>query len=157
MDLYQGEHMVSKRIALAVLVLAGVLAAPCARAQTTEGPEDPASSQTAVVSRTRKIATGYLRTLLVAQREYKKKNNAYATSLAALVGKGSFTRRMAQRDRGDYTVGFHSNGEEFSVELVPKVFDPEHPAYYMDESGVIRSEPDKIATASSPEAEETAR
>ena len=49
-----------------------------------------------------------MRTVLRAQKEYKKKNDHYATSLMALGHTGSFTRRMANPDRGDYTVGFKS-------------------------------------------------
>src|SRR6202167_3634336 len=52
-------------------------------------------------------ALAYMRTLLRAQREYKKRHDKYADSLAALAGTGSFTKRMAQTtDRGDYTASF---------------------------------------------------
>ena len=47
-----------------------------------------------------------MRTVLRAQKVYKKKNNKYATSLADLVHTGSFTKRMVNPDRGDYSVGF---------------------------------------------------
>jgi hypothetical protein len=92
---------------------------------------------------------GYIRTVLTAQRLYKKKHNAYATSLAGLVNTGSFTRRMTKTDRGDYEVAFHSHADGFSLALTPKQFDAAHRAFYSDETGVIRVEPDKPATSDS--------
>lgn len=113
--------------------------------QSTEESPSPARARLELIS------SGYLRTLWAAQREYQKKNGRYATSLAALVGQGSFTKRMAQPKRGEYTVRFHSDGTSYAAELVPAQFDPEHPAFYIDENGVVRSEQDKPATASSPQ------
>ena len=49
---------------------------------------------------------GYMRTVLRAQKIYQKKNDKFATSLADLVHTGSFTQRMVNPDRGDYSVGF---------------------------------------------------
>ena len=54
-------------------------------------------------------ALGYMRTVLRAQHDYKKRHNKYAESLEALAGTGSFTKRMAHAtDRGDYTATFLS-------------------------------------------------
>src|SRR5215467_10473693 len=54
-------------------------------------------------------ALGYMRVVVRAQKEYYKKHDKYANSLAALVGHGSFTKRMAETsERGDYSVGFRS-------------------------------------------------
>ena len=95
-------------------------------------------------------ALGYIHTVVTAQREYKKKHGEYARSLTALVGKGSFTRRMASPDRGDYTVKFGGNGAGYSLSLTPKTFDAEHRAFFASESGAIRVEADKAATSQSP-------
>ena len=95
-------------------------------------------------------AIGYARTILTAEREYKKKHGSYAKALAALVGNGSFTRRITTPDRGDYTAHFASNGETFSVSMVPKTFDPQHRAWFLNETGTVRMEPDKPANAQSP-------
>src|SRR5207237_4580425 len=65
-------------------------------------PGDPARSGSEAA------ALGYMRTVIRAQREYKKKNAKFAPSLNALVHTGSFTRRMTKTDRGDYTVSFQS-------------------------------------------------
>ena len=96
------------------------------------------------------VSVGYMRTVVNAQKNYKKKYGQYATSLAALVHSGSFTRRMANTDRGAYTVDFHGKPESYWLVLIPKQFDPDHRAFYVDETGKIRVEEDKPATAESP-------
>ena len=96
-------------------------------------------------------ALGYMRTVIDAQKVFKKKHTKYATSLPALINTGSFTRRMAKTDRGDYTVTFKApSTTHYSIELTPKVFDAEHRAFYVEENGVIKTEADKPATAQSP-------
>ncbi len=133
--------------AMSKLVLLAVIVSTLASAQTPYTPQfkgDPAHSSAEAG------ALGYMRTVLYAQRIYKKKHGDYATSLPELVGHGSFTRRMTHTDRGDYTVQFHGNGKEFSLSMVPKQFDAAHRAFYANETGTIRVEDDKPATASSP-------
>ena len=129
--------------------LALVLASSTLGAQSAYQPKfsgDPARSEPEAA------ALGYMRTVLRAQNQYKKKNGHYATSLAALIHTGSFTRRMATTDRGDYTVSFHATAknDKFSLALTPKQFDAEHRAFYADEDGVIRGEENQPATANSP-------
>ncbi len=64
---------------------------------------DPAHSDSEAV------ALGYMRVVIRAQKEYHKKYDKYAATLADLVGGArSFTKRMTQTDRGDYTVSFRS-------------------------------------------------
>lgn len=98
-------------------------------------------------------ALGYMRTVVSAQKVYKKKHNSYATSLMALVGSGSFTRRMAETKRGDYTVSFKAKAQGYALALTPVQFDANHRAFYVDETGVFRGEDSKPASASSPELE----
>jgi hypothetical protein len=131
-------------LAAAVLALS-LLAA----AQTTYTPQfkgDPAHSTAEAA------ALGYMRTVIYAQRVYYKKHAAYATSLAGLVGSSSFTRRMINTERGDYTVHFTSTntGKNFSLSMVPKQFDPAHRAFFADDTGTIRVENDQPATTMSP-------
>lgn len=95
-------------------------------------------------------ALGYMRTVVSAQKVYKSKHGNYAESLPALVGSGSFTRRMQQTDRGDYTVGFHPKPQGYWLAVTPKRYDPEHRAFFVDDTGVFRTEDDKPATSSSP-------
>lgn len=92
---------------------------------------------------------GYIRTVLNAQKLYKKKHGSYATTLPGLINTGSFTRRMTKTDRGDYYVSFHSHTDGFSLALTPKPFDAAHRAFYSDETNVIRAETDKPATQDS--------
>ncbi len=128
-------------------IAAVVLVAISALSQTGYTPQfkgDPAHSSAEAA------ALGYMRTAITAQKLYNRKHGDYATSLQSLVASGSFTRRMTKTDRGDYTVQFHSTGKEYSLAMTPKQFDPAHRAFFADETGVIRVEDDKPATASSP-------
>ncbi|HYN15819.1 MAG TPA: hypothetical protein VES66_08535 [Terriglobales bacterium] len=113
-------------------------------AQTGGQVATPARSQDETVT------LGYMRTVVYAQKDYKKRHSVYATSLAALVHSVSFTKRMANTDRGAYTVQFHGKPEAYSLALTPKQFGPDHRAFYVDETGKIRVEEDKPATAESP-------
>jgi len=135
--------MKTAAIVLALTLSMSVLAQVQAPAYTPKFAGDPAHSNAEAA------ALGYMRTVAYSQREYKKKHGAYAASLQALVGTHSFTRRMTSTDRGDYTVKFHSTGKEFSLSLVPKNFDAEHRAFYIDETGKIRAEDSKPATVNS--------
>ena len=110
---------------------------------TPKFPGDPAHSNAEAV------ALGYMRTLAVAEQLYKKKHGAYAGSLHDLIGHGSFTRRMTAAEQGDYTVKFRGTAKDWTLTMVPKTFDADHRAFYMDESGKIRAEADKPATATS--------
>jgi hypothetical protein len=134
--------------AIAALLLTGAL---LAAAQTDYQPKfkgDPAHSDSEAA------ALGYMRTVLRAQRQYKKKNDHFATSLMELVHTGSFTRRMVGADRGDYTVGFrpHKKKDEdgFELTLTPKQLDAQHRSFYAKEDGVIHGEEDKAAGENSP-------
>lgn len=97
-------------------------------------------------------ALGYLRTVLTAQKLYKRKHDSFAKSLPGLVHTGSFTQRMTKTDRGDYYVSFHSEGKGtgFSLAMTPKVYDAAHRAFFSDETGIIRVEGSKEATENSP-------
>src|SRR5690242_11448450 len=66
------------------------------------------------------IALGYMRTVLRAQRLYEKKNGKYAPTLMDLVHTGSFTRRMVDPHRGDYTVTFRSHKDGFEMTMTPQ-------------------------------------
>jgi hypothetical protein len=128
-------------------VILSLVLSVCAVAQTTFQPKfpgDPAKSDS------EEVALGWLRTVMRSQRRYNKNMHRYAPSLAALVGHASFTRRMANPDRGDYTAIFHGKKDGYSVTMVPKQFAPDRRSFYVDDDGKIRVEEDKPATASSP-------
>ena len=138
--------MVSKRFTVGFVAF--LMLAHAALGQTAYKPRfkgDPARSPAEA------SALGYMRTVIDAQKVFKKRHTKYATSLPALINTGSFTRRMAKTDRGDYTVAFKSGpAQRYSIQLTPKVFDAEHRAFYVEENGVIKAESDKPATAESP-------
>lgn len=128
-------------------VAAVVVLCIAALAQTPYQPKfkgDPAKSDSEAG------ALGYMRTVLRAQKLYKKKNDKFATSLSALVHTGSFTRRMVNPDRGDYSVGFRPNKEGFDLTLTPKQLDAEHRSFYADEDGQIHADDQGPATEKSP-------
>jgi hypothetical protein len=148
-------------------VLAGVLLTlTCSTlAQETPAAQEPATAPAAAApaykpkfvgdpahSDAEAGALGYIRTVIVAQKNYKKKHDSYATSLPGLVHTGSFTQRMTKTDRGDYYVSFHSEGKGtgFSLAMTPKVYDAAHRAFFSDETGIIRVEDSKEATENSP-------
>jgi hypothetical protein len=96
-------------------------------------------------------ALGYMRVVLRAQREYKKRHDKFAETLPDLAGTGTFTKRMARStDRGDYTVEFHGKKDSFTLAVTPKQFDDQHRAFYAEDDGVIHAEEGKPATAASP-------
>jgi hypothetical protein len=107
-------------------------------------PGDPARSNSEAA------ALGYMRTVLRAQREFNKKNGHFATSLAELVHTGSFTKRMVNTERGDYTVGFEGKKDSFALTMTPKQLDAQHRSFYAEDDGKIHAEEEKAADAKSP-------
>jgi hypothetical protein len=138
---------VKTSIRWAALIL--LLSCMAAMAQTPYQPKfkgDPAKSDSEAA------ALGYMRTVLRAQKVYYKKNNKYAASLSDLVHTGSFTKRMVNPDRGDYSVGFKANKNKdgFDLTLTPKQLDAEHRSFYSDEDGQIHADDQAPATDKSP-------
>ena len=98
-------------------------------------------------------AMGYMRVVVNAQKNYSKKHGGqYAPSLASLVGQGSFTKRMLPPKRGNYNVKFKGGAKEYSLWLTPDTVTPTERAFFVDESGVIKTEEDKQANSTSPKA-----
>jgi type II secretory pathway pseudopilin PulG len=128
----------------AVLLLSAVVLAQSA--YQPKFPGDPAKSDSEAA------ALGYMRTVLRAQKQFKKKNQHYATSLAELVHTGSFTKRMVNTDRGDYTVGFRAKKDKdtFQLTMTPKQMDAEHRSFYADEDGTIHADDQGAASEKSP-------
>jgi hypothetical protein len=113
-------------------------------------PGDPARSESEAQ------ALGYMRVVLRAEREYKKRHNKYTDSLQALAGTGTFTKRMAHStERGDYTASFRPNHDRanhdgFVLTMTPKNMDAEHRSFYAEEDGVIHGDDQKAADSDSP-------
>ena len=108
-------------------------------------PGDPARSEAEAQ------ALGYMRVVLRAQREYKKRHNKYADSLQSLAGTGTFTKRMAHStDRGDYTASFRVHKDGFVLTMTPKQMDSERRSFYAEEDGAIHGDDQKPADLESP-------
>jgi hypothetical protein len=108
-------------------------------------PGDPARSESEAQ------ALGYMRVVLRAQREYKKRHDKYADSLADLAGTGSFTKRMAQTtSRGDYTASFRTHKDGFVFTMTPKQMDSDHRSFYAEDDMIIHADDQKAADSESP-------
>jgi len=91
-------------------------------------------------------ALAYMRVVMRAEMLYNKKNGHFATSLSQLVHTGTFTQRMVNTDRGDYTVGFRSKKDDnFALTMTPKNLDTEHRSFYAENDGKIHADETKAA------------
>lgn len=95
-------------------------------------------------------ALAYMRVVIRAQKQFNKQYGHYATSLQELVHSGSFTKRMVNPDRGDYTASFRGKKDSYVLTMTPKNMDAQHRSFYADEDGKIRGDESKPADASSP-------
>jgi len=95
-------------------------------------------------------ALAYMRVVMRAQVGFNKHYGHYATSLTQLVHSGTFTQRMVNPDRGDYTVGFKSKKDNFVLTMTPKMLDAQHRSFYAENDGKIHAEETKAADPDSP-------
>jgi len=107
-------------------------------------PGDPARSDSEAA------ALAYMRVVIRAQRQFNKQYDHFATSLAELVHSGSFTKRMVNPDRGDYTVSFEGQKDSYILTMTPKQLDPQHRSFYAEDDGKIHADEEKPADAKSP-------
>lgn len=129
---------------IVVCVLAGFSVAAAQSTYQAKFPGDPARSDSEA------IALGYMRTTLRAQKLYKEKNNHYASALSQLVHVGSFTKRMVNPNRGDYTVGFRAHKDTFDLVMTPQAMDSQHRSFFANQDGVIHGDDTKAADETSP-------
>jgi hypothetical protein len=142
--------------ALAVILILGLTAIPLMAQAPAETPPssapayqpkfrgDPARSDSEAA------ALAYMRVVLRAQRQFNKQYDHFATSLAELVHSGSFTKRMVNPERGDYTVGFKGKTDSFVLTMTPKQLDAAHRSFYAEDDGKIHADEEKPADESSP-------
>jgi hypothetical protein len=107
-------------------------------------PGDPARSDSEAA------ALAYMRVVLRAQKQFNKQYNHFATSLAELVHSGSFTKRMVNPERGDYTASFKGKKDSYVLTMTPKQLDAQHRSFYAEDDGKIHGDEEKPADASSP-------
>jgi len=107
-------------------------------------PGDPARSESEAA------ALGYMRVVLRAQHRFEKQYSHFATSLGELVHSGSFTKRMVDPNRGDYTAGFKGKKDSFILTMTPRQLDAQHRSFYAEDDGKIHGDEEKPADANSP-------
>jgi hypothetical protein len=134
-------------LALASALLAAL---PAVAIQTPSTSYQPKFSGDPARSASEAAALAYMRVVIRAQRQFNKQYNHFATSLAELVHSGSFTKRMVNPDRGDYTVGFEGKKDSFILTMMPKQLDSQHRSFYAEDDGKIRADEEKPADAKSP-------
>lgn len=152
---WRSSSMTRKRTHIAVFIVVLLLAAPVfARTQAGTAqvaptyqpkfPGDPARSDSEAA------ALAYMRVVIRAQRQFNKQYGHYATSLNELVHSGSFTKRMVDSNRGDYTVGFKGKNDSYVLSMTPNHLDGEHRSFYAEEDGRIHADEEKPADEKSP-------
>ncbi|MGA9973463.1 MAG: hypothetical protein WBP98_01585, partial [Candidatus Sulfotelmatobacter sp.] len=92
----------------------------------------------------------YMRVVIRAQHQFNKQYDHYATTLAELVHSGSFTKRMVNPNRGDYTASFEGKKDSFILTMTPNHLDAEHRSFYAEDDGKIHADEEKPADAKSP-------
>jgi hypothetical protein len=142
---------VSRFLVILALAIPSLLVPLTALALQTPSPDykpkfagDPARSDSEAA------ALAYMRVVIRAQRQFNKQYDHFATSLAELVHSGSFTKRMVNPDRGDYTVGFEGKKDSFILTMMPKQLDAAHRSFYAEDDGKIHADEEKPADAKSP-------
>ncbi len=65
-----------------------------------------------------------MRVVIRAQHQFNKQYAHYATTLAELVHTGTFTKRMVNPDRGDYTASFKGKKDSYILTMTPKISTP---------------------------------
>jgi hypothetical protein len=95
-------------------------------------------------------ALGYMRVVIRAQHQFQKQYGHFAKSLADLVHSGTFTKRMVDPNRGDYTAGFKGKDDSYIFTMTPKQLDAQHRSFYAEDDGKIHADEEKPADANSP-------
>jgi hypothetical protein len=95
-------------------------------------------------------ALAYMRVVIRAQRQFNKQYGHFAKTLPELVHSGSFTRRMVNPDRGDYTASFKGKDDSYLLTMTPKFLDAQHRSFYAEDDGKIHADETKPADDKSP-------
>ena len=95
-------------------------------------------------------ALAYMRVVIRAQRQFNKQYGHFAKTLPELVHSGSFTRRMVNPDRGDYTASFKGKDDSYVLTMTPKFLDAQHRSFYAEDDGKIHADETKPADDESP-------
>ena len=154
--------MTGTRVYITFFVVLALLFATPVRAQTqAETTQTAPNSQAAPAyqpkfhgdparSDSEAAALAYMRVVIRAQRQFNKQYGHYATSLSELVHSGSFTKRMVDPNRGDYSVGFKGKNDSYILTMTPQHLDAEHRSFYAEDDGKIHADEEKAADDKSP-------
>jgi hypothetical protein len=123
---------------------------PALAAQTGAPAYQPKFNGDPARSDSEAAALGYMRVVLRAQHHFQKQYGHFATSLGELVHSGSFTKRMVNPDRGEYTAGFKGKKDGFVLTMTPEHLDAQHRSFYAEDDGKIHGEEDRPAGPESP-------
>jgi hypothetical protein len=115
-----------------------------APAYTPKYHSDPAHSDSEFA------ALAYMRVVMRAEVGFNKQYGHYASSLRELVHSGTFTQRMVNPDRGDYTVGYKAKKDNYILTMTPKLLDAQHRSFYAENDGKIHADETKAADGDSP-------
>ena len=127
-----------------------VHATPLTPAQTPASTYQPKFKGDPARSDAEAAALAYMRVVIRAQKQFNKQYDHYATSLAELVHSGSFTKRMVNPERGDYTAGFKGKKDSYVLTMTPRQLDPQHRSFYAEDDGKIHADEEKPADDKSP-------
>jgi hypothetical protein len=133
-----------------VLASANLFIAPPTLPAQTDSTYKPKFAGDPARSDSEAAALAYMRVVIRAQHQFNKQYGHYATSLSELVHSGSFTKRMVDPNRGDYTAGFKGKKDSYVLTMMPKQLDATHRSFYAEDDGKIHGEEDKPADEKSP-------
>ena len=137
-------------VSLALAAATMLTLAPALAAQTPAPEYKPKFAGDPARSDSEAAALGYMRVVLRAQHQFQKQYGHFATSLTELVHSGSFTKRMVDPNRGDYTVGFKGTKDSFILTMTPNHLDAQHRSFYAEDDGKIHADEEKPADENSP-------
>jgi len=95
-------------------------------------------------------ALAYMRVVMRAEVGFNKQYHHYANTLRELVHSGTFTQRMVNPDRGDYTVGYKAKKDNYVLTMTPQNLDAQHRSFYAENDGKIHADDAKAADGDSP-------
>jgi hypothetical protein len=145
-----GTHLFVVILSLTLAASNILVLTPLLAAQTSATIYQPKFAGDPARSDSEAAALAYMRVVLRAQHRFQKQYGHFATSLAELVHSGSFTKRMVDPNRGDYTAGFKGKKDSFILTMTPRQLDAQHRSFYAEDDGKIHAEEDKLANAGSP-------
>ncbi|HET6178508.1 MAG TPA: hypothetical protein VFE61_16370 [Candidatus Sulfotelmatobacter sp.] len=150
--------IVSFALAIAALLLGQQLFAQSSSPQSTEAA--PATPQAPTYtpkfagdparSDSEAAALAYMRVVIRAEKAFNKQYDHFALTLAELVHSGSFTKRMVDPNRGDYTASYKGKKDSYVLTMTPKNMDAQHRSFYAEDDGKIHADETKPADGDSP-------